>query len=58
MSRVVVWIVNPDERVIEVYTPDQTATTLGLDAILTGSSIMPGFALDMRKVFGIQANQE
>lgn len=45
-----VWLVFPEQRVIEVYTPDDEFV-LGEDEILTGGDVLPGFSLNVRDLF-------
>jgi Uma2 family endonuclease len=46
------WIVDPKTRTVEVYTsPDKPDTTLTQDDVLTGGDVLPGFTLDLRKLF-------
>ncbi len=47
----VVWVVNPDNNTVEVYTPGQRAYRLGPADTLTGSDLLPGFALPVKDVF-------
>lgn len=45
-----VWLVFPEQRVIEVYTPDDEFV-LGEDETLTGGDLLPGFAVPVRDLF-------
>ncbi len=49
-----VWVVNPRprHRTVQVYHPaDLRATTLGVDDLLDGEDIVPGFTLPIRTLF-------
>ena len=48
----VVWLVFPDDQVVEVYVPDEDVKTVGLDGTLDGDDLLPGFTLTVREVFG------
>jgi Uma2 family endonuclease len=46
------WIVDPKTRTVEVYTsPDKADATLTQTDVLTGGDVLPGFTLDLRKLF-------
>lgn len=40
-----VWLVFPDEKVIEVYQPDEDVITASMDAVLDGGDVLPGFTI-------------
>lgn len=47
-----VWIVFPEEREIEVYSlTDEDVRTVGLDGVLDGGSVLPGFTLPVANIF-------
>ena len=46
-----VWVVNPDNQTVEVYTPGQRAYRLGPADTLTGGDLLPGFALPVKDIF-------
>jgi Uma2 family endonuclease len=46
-----VWLVNPDNKTVEVYTPGQRAYRLGPADTLTGGDLLPGFALPVKDIF-------
>ncbi len=48
-----VWVINPEQQVVEVYQPGQTTPieTLGIDQELDGKQVMPGFKLKVAKLF-------
>ncbi len=47
-----VWLVFPDEEQVEIYTPDQDVIEVGLDGMLDGGDVLPGFTLAVRSVLG------
>jgi Uma2 family endonuclease len=46
----VVWLVDPDKKEVEVYASGQ-AKKLGLDSILDGGDVLPGFTLPVKEIF-------
>jgi Uma2 family endonuclease len=46
-----VWVVDPDKKRVEVYTPDQSADLVGLDGVLDGGDVLPGFRLAVKDIF-------
>ncbi len=46
-----VWVLYPDERMIDVYRPNASAVTLTGDDLLDGGDVIPGFAVAARAVF-------
>jgi Uma2 family endonuclease len=48
----IVWLVFPDDQVVEVYTPDEDVKTVGIDGGLDGGDLLPGFSLPVREIFG------
>ncbi|MBZ0287668.1 MAG: Uma2 family endonuclease [Anaerolineae bacterium] len=48
---VIVWVVYPKRSEVEVFAPGQPARTLGIDDMLTGGDVLPGFALPVRDIF-------
>lgn len=48
---VLVWVVNPDARVIEVYQPGTTARFVGVDGVLDGASLLPDLRIPVREIF-------
>lgn len=47
----IVWLVFPDERVIEVYMPDEDVKTLAVNDTLDGGEVLPGFTLSVSELF-------
>lgn len=46
-----VWLVFPDEQQVEVYVPDEDVTTVGIDGVLDGRDVLPGFTLNVSDIF-------
>ena len=47
-----VWIVDPRDRTVAVYTSPGKATILTEKQTLTGGDVLVGFRLPLRKLFG------
>ncbi len=49
-----VWLVFPDERIIEVYDLQaEDVQTVGMDDTLSGSDVLPGFAVKVADIFAV-----
>lgn len=48
---VVVWVVNPEARTVEVYTPGEPVRILGPEDTLEGGPVLPGFSLAVKDIF-------
>ena len=48
---VVVWVVLPETREVEVYAPDQPARLMTVSDTLDGGDVLPGFTLAVRDLF-------
>jgi Uma2 family endonuclease len=46
-----VWLVFPDEQLVEVYVPDKDVQTVGIDGVLDGGEVLPGFTLKVSDIF-------
>jgi Uma2 family endonuclease len=46
-----VWLVFPDEQTVEVYVPDEDVKMVGIEGILDGVNVLPGFALAVKDIF-------
>lgn len=46
-----VWIVDPDARTVTVHRPDGSANILREHQTLTGEDVLPGFSVEVRKIF-------
>jgi Uma2 family endonuclease len=46
-----VWIVYPEDQEVVVFAPGQAPQTLGLDGVLDGGTVLPGFKLAVSDVF-------
>jgi Uma2 family endonuclease len=43
------WLINPQDRQVEIYRPDQPVELLQSPASLSGESVLPGFVLDLSR---------
>jgi len=46
-----VWLVDPETKTVEVYTPGVKAYTLDLSGTLDGGTVLPGFMLPVQAIF-------
>jgi Uma2 family endonuclease len=53
----VVWVVLPDAQKVWVYTPGQPAKQYGIDGVLDGGDVLPGFTLAVKDIFGVQESR-
>ena len=47
----VVWVVYPETREIEVYLPGHPVKILGMNEVLPGGDVLPGFEMAVRDIF-------
>lgn len=45
------WLLDPEERKVHVYQPDETVQVLEDSSKISGDPILPGFTLDLRRVW-------
>lgn len=50
-AQVVVWVVYPADQEIKVYAPGKQVKTRGVDDVLEGGDVLPGFTLAVRDIF-------
>jgi Uma2 family endonuclease len=48
----IVWLVDPDNKRVEIYVPNQPPHVLGIDSVIDGGALLPGFKLAVRDLFG------
>ena len=46
-----VWLVDPDQRTVEVFTAPDQSVVLHEDQTLDGGEVLPGFSLPLRQLF-------
>jgi Uma2 family endonuclease len=46
-----VWLVDPTDKIIEVYAPNQAPKTYSVSDTLEGGAVLPGFALSVQQIF-------
>jgi Uma2 family endonuclease len=44
------WLINPQDRQVEIYRPDQPVELLQSPQSLSGESVLPGFVLDLSRI--------
>lgn len=47
----VLWVVDPNIRRVEVYVPGEAPLTLGVDGVVSGGNVLPGFSLPVSEIF-------
>jgi Uma2 family endonuclease len=45
------FVVNPRRQTVAVHRPDQTMRTLGIDDVLDGEDVVPGWSMAVRDLF-------
>ena len=48
---VLAWIVYPDRLEVGVHAPGREVIVLGMDDVLSGGDVLPGFTLPVREIF-------
>jgi Uma2 family endonuclease len=48
----VLWGFFPEDKEVQVYIPGQPVKVLGIDDVLDGGDVLPGFTLPIRSIFG------
>jgi Uma2 family endonuclease len=46
-----VWVVDPERRFIVAYEPGKDAVRLGLEDVLDGGAVLPGFSVPVERIF-------
>jgi Uma2 family endonuclease len=46
-----VWQIDPDERTFEVFTSPDESVVIGIDGVVDGGTVLPGFQLSVREFF-------
>jgi len=46
-----VWVVDPDLKQVEIYTPGLTVIPIGLEDVLDGGDVLPGFHMSVSEIF-------
>lgn len=49
----VVWVVDPDWKVVEVYVPGRSVKKVRIEGILDGGDVLPGFTLAVKDLFQV-----
>ncbi|XQQ07145.1 MAG: Uma2 family endonuclease [Leptolyngbya sp. IPPAS B-1204] len=45
------WLINPQDRQVEIYRPGQPVEVLDAPVSLSGEDLLPGFVLDLSRIF-------
>ncbi|MFZ9739970.1 MAG: Uma2 family endonuclease, partial [Prochlorotrichaceae cyanobacterium] len=45
------WLINPQDRQVEVYRAGQAVEVLDQPATISGETVLPGFILDLDRIF-------
>lgn len=45
------WLINPQERAVEIYRQGQPKQTLEAPSTVSGEDVLPGFVLDLSRIF-------
>jgi Uma2 family endonuclease len=51
LAGTIVWVVNPQIKIVEVYHPGKNAIKLGENDTLSGGDVLPGFELAVKAIF-------
>ncbi len=51
VAGIVLWVVDPDEKHVEVYVPGQPARVIEMDGLLGGGDVLPGFVVAVKDLF-------
>ncbi|MBI5960409.1 MAG: Uma2 family endonuclease, partial [Chloroflexi bacterium] len=46
-----VWVINPEEKHVEIYTPGEHPVRVDEDGRLDGANVLPGFTLAVKDIF-------
>ena len=55
---VLVWVVNPEDQVVEVHQVGQSAHVVDATGTLTGGDVLPGFELPVKDIFPAQPEEQ
>lgn len=53
LAGTVVWLVDPFKKYVQVFIPNQPPQTLGMDGVLEGGVVLPGFKLEVKALFEV-----
>lgn len=48
-----VWVVDPDRDLVEICAPGQAVKKVGMDGVLDGGDILPGFTVAVKDIFDV-----
>ncbi len=52
LAGTVVWLVDPFKKYVQVFVPNEPPQTNGMDGVLDGGNVLPGFKLAVKDIFG------
>jgi Uma2 family endonuclease len=52
-----IWVVDPEEKTVEVFTSPEESTVLKLGQTLDGGEVLPGFKLKLDKLFAVRGKR-
>lgn len=47
----IVWLVIPESKIVEIFAPGQPKKSVGIDGVLDGGDLLPGFKLAVKDIF-------
>jgi Uma2 family endonuclease len=50
-SSTTLWVIDPDKKQVEVYSPHHSPKTVDINGVLDGGDVLPGFTLAVREIF-------
>jgi Uma2 family endonuclease len=50
----VVWVVYPTTQIVEIHRPGEPAQIVGMDGVLDGGDVLPGFRLALTDIFPVE----
>ena len=53
-----VWLIDPEQQTVEIYSPDVAPQTLDNSDTLNGGDILPGFTLPVKDIFPAQPDTD
>ncbi len=51
LAGTVVWLVDPFKKYVQVFVPNEPPQTIGINGVLDGGGLLPGFTLAVKELF-------
>jgi Uma2 family endonuclease len=51
LAGTVVWVIEPQDKTVDVYVPGQMPVTLDINGVIDGGAVLPGFTLAVSDIF-------